>query len=91
MRITLLANMQKMTDTYICIASIIISICNVKTSNSSSKTCGASALHSNYLRICVRSEEPSLESLCSAELQHTNSSPISTCLRSKSAILFRAI
>ena len=50
------------------------------TSNSSLKT------HSNYLASLLGLEEPSLKLLRLAELQHTNSSPISNCQRSKSAI-----
>ena len=42
--------------------------------------------HSNYLASLLGLEEPSLKLLRSAELQRTNSSPISNCQRSKSAI-----
>ena len=57
------------------------------TSNSSLKTRGAAAPpHSNYLASLLGLEEPSLKLLRSAELQRTNSSPISNCQRSKSAI-----
>ena len=42
--------------------------------------------HSNYLDVFLSSEEPSLKLLHSAELQCTNSSPISNCRRLKSAI-----
>ena len=43
--------------------------------------------HSNYLDVFL-SLEPSLKLLCLAKLQRTNSSSISNCRRSKSAILF---
>ena len=39
----------------------------------------------------LEAEEPLLKLLHSSKLQHTNSSPISNCRRSKSAIFFRAI
>ena len=59
----------------------------LKTSNSSLKTRGAAAPRT---RITCTSflglEEPSLKLLRSSELQRTNSSPISNCRRSKSAI-----
>ena len=59
----------------------------IETSNSSSKTRGAAAPRT---RITCTSflglEEPSLKLLRSSELQRTNSSPISNCLRSKSAV-----
>ena len=42
--------------------------------------------HSNYLASLLGLVEPSLKVLRSAELQRTNSSPISNCQRSKSAI-----
>ena len=42
--------------------------------------------HSNYLASLLGLEEPSLKLLRSAELQPTNSSPISKCQHSKSAI-----
>ena len=42
--------------------------------------------HSNYLASLLGLEEPSLKLLRSAELQPMNSSPISNCRRSKSAI-----
>ena len=42
--------------------------------------------HSNYSASLLGLEEPLLKLLRSAELQHTNSSPISNCQRSKSAI-----
>ena len=60
----------------------------IQKSNSNSKIRGPP--HSNYLDVFLSSEEPSLEFLRSAELQCTNSSPISRCRCSKSAILFRA-
>ena len=41
--------------------------------------------HSNYLASLLGLEEPSLKLLHSAELQRTNSRPISNCQRSKSA------
>ena len=42
--------------------------------------------HSNYLVSFLGLEEPSLKLLRSSELQRTNSSPISNCQHSKSAI-----
>ena len=61
--------------------------CSIITSNSSSKTRGAAAPRT---RITCTSflglEEPSLKLLRSSELQRMNSSPISNCRRSKSAI-----
>ena len=42
--------------------------------------------HSNYLESLLGLEKPSLKLSHSAELQRTNSSPISNCQRSKSAI-----
>ena len=66
---------------------IVIKYNNTRTSNSSSKTRGAAAPRT---RITCTSflglEEPSLKLLRSSELQRTNSSPISNCRRSKSAI-----
>ena len=59
----------------------------IKTSNSSSKTRGAAAPRTRIT--CAHflgSEEPSLKLLRSGKLQRTNSSPISNCRRSKSAI-----
>ena len=59
----------------------------MSTSNSSLKTRGAAAPRT---RITCTSflglDEPSLKLLRSSELQRTNSSPISNCRRSKSAI-----
>ena len=57
------------------------------TSNSSSKTRGAAAPRTRITWVSfVGSEEPSLKIIRSAELLRTNSSPISNCRRSKSAI-----
>ena len=59
------------------------------TSNSSLKTRGAAAPHTRITwASSLHSEEPSLKLVHSAELQRTNSSSISNCRRSKSAILF---
>ena len=64
-----------------------VSYLDMVTSNLSSKTRGAATPRT---RITWRSflglEEPSLRLLRSAKLQRTNSSPISTCRRTKSAI-----
>ena len=58
-----------------------------ETSNSSLKTRGAAAPRTRITWASLLGlEEPSLKLLCSAELQRTNSSPISNCQRSKSAI-----
>ena len=57
-----------------------------RTNNLSLKTRGAAAPHSNYLASLLGLEETSLKLLRSAELQRMNSSPISNCKRSKSAI-----
>ena len=66
---------------------LLVMLKKLQTSNSSSKTRGAAAPHT---RITCTSflglEEPSLKLLRSSELQRTNSSPISNCRRSKSAI-----
>ena len=57
------------------------------TSNSSSKTRGAAAHRTGITwASLLGSEEPSLKLLRSGKLQRTNSSPISNCRRSKSAI-----
>ena len=57
------------------------------TSNSSLKTRGAVAPRTRITWASLLGlEEPSLKLLRSAELQRTNSSPISNCQRSKSAI-----
>ena len=57
------------------------------TSNSSSKTRGAAAPRTRITWVSfVGLEEPSLKIIRSAELLRTNSSPISNCQRSKSAI-----
>ena len=59
-----------------------------KTSNSSLKTRGAAAPRTrNTWASLLGLEEPSLKLLRSAELQRTNSSPISNCRHSKSAIV----
>ena len=50
------------------------------------KLVGLPPPHSNYLASLLGSEEPSLKLLRSEKLQRTNSSPISNCRRSKSAI-----
>ena len=62
--------------------------CNpCQTSNSSSKTRGAAAPRTRITwAYLLGSEEPSLKLLRSAKLRRTNSSPISNCRRSKSAI-----
>ena len=58
-----------------------------RTSNSSSKTRGAAAPHTRITwASLLGSEEPSLKLLRSGKVQRTNSSPISNCRRSKSAI-----
>ena len=58
-------------------------------SNSSSKTCGAASPSTRITwASSLFSEEPSLKLLRSAELQHTNSSPISNYRCSKLTILF---
>ena len=58
-----------------------------QTSNSSLKTRGAAAPRTRITWASLLGlEEPSLKLLRSAELQRTNSSPISNCQRSKSAI-----
>ena len=60
---------------------------NTTTSNSSLKTRGAAAPRTRITWASFLGlEEPSLKLLRSAELQRTNSSPISNCQRSKSAI-----
>ena len=59
----------------------------VVTSNSSSKTRGAAAPRTRITWASFLGlEEPSLKLLRSAKLQRTNSSSISNCRRSKSAI-----
>ena len=58
----------------------------VKTSNSSSKTRGAAPRTRMTWRSFLGSEEPLLKLLRSLKLQRTNSSPISDCRHSKSAI-----
>ena len=61
------------------------------TSNSSSKTHGAAAPHTQITwASLLGSEEPSLKLLHSGKLQRTNSSPISNCRHSKSAIVISA-
>ena len=68
---------------------IIIKYNNTRQSNSSSKTRGAAALRTRITWASFLGlEEPSLELLRSSELQRTNSSPISNCQRSKSAIFY---
>ena len=58
-----------------------------ETSNSSSKTRGAAAPRTRITWMSLLgSKEPSLKLLRSGKLQGTNSSPISNCRRSKSAI-----
>ena len=60
-----------------------------KTSNSSSKTRGAAAPRTRITWASFLGlEEPSLKLLRSAELQRTNSSLISNCRHSKSAIFY---
>ena len=60
-----------------------------QTSNSSSKTRGAAAPCSRITWASfLDSEEPSPKLLHLAELQRTNSSPISNCRHSKSAIFY---
>ena len=72
------------TNIYISLRSCCL---HWQTSNLSLKTRGAAAPpHSNYLASLLGLEEPSLKLLRSAELQCTNSSPISNCQHSKSAI-----
>ena len=61
---------------------------NKQTSNSSSKTRGAAPRTRIIWASSLDSYEPSLKLLRLAELQRTNSSPISNCRRSKSTILF---
>ena len=61
---------------------------HMRTSNSSSKTRGSAAPCTRITwASLLGSEEPSLKLLRSRKLQSTNSSPISNCWRSKSAIL----
>ena len=56
------------------------------------KHMGLPPSHLDYLDVfLLGSEEPSLNLLRLAKLQHTNSSPISNCWRSKLATLFRAV